>query len=160
MRKILVSECLYGGRPVRYDGGEKAETDQVFLKWKEEGRLVPVCPEVFGGLPIPRPEAQRIGDRVMNIEGKDVTEAYQRGAAEALRLAKEHDSAFCILKQGSPACGSRMIHDGTFSGRKIPGQGVAAELLRGAGFTVFGEDQMDEAAACLAQLEQAEQPLK
>lgn len=153
MKKILVSECLYGGRPVRYDGGEKAETNPIFLQWKEEGRLIPVCPEVFGGLPIPRPEAQRIGDRVINIEGADVTDSYMRGAREALRLAKEWDVALCLMKQGSPACGSRMIHDGTFSGRKIPGQGVATQLLRQEGFAVFGEDQMDEAAEYLQQLE-------
>ena len=62
MKKILVSECLYGGRIVRYDAGDVHETNETFLKWKEEGRLVPICPEVFGGLPIPRPDSQRIGE--------------------------------------------------------------------------------------------------
>ncbi|MDR2132310.1 MAG: 2-thiouracil desulfurase family protein, partial [Clostridiales Family XIII bacterium] len=65
MKKILVSQCLYGGRAVRYDGADIPETDPRFLRWKAEGRLVPVCPEAAGGLPTPRPEAQRVGERVL-----------------------------------------------------------------------------------------------
>ena len=61
MLKILTSECLYGGRVVRYDGGKVPETHPTYLKWKEEGRLIPICPEVFGGLPTPRPDSQRQG---------------------------------------------------------------------------------------------------
>ena len=69
MKKILVSECLYGGRIVRYDGGDVTETNPIFLKWQEEGRLVPICPEVFGVLPIPSPDSQRIGDKVKTGAG-------------------------------------------------------------------------------------------
>lgn len=105
MKKILVSKCLYGGEIVRYDAGDVSEKDSRFLKWKEEGRLIPVCPEVFGGLPIPRPDSQRIGKtKVMAQTGKDVTEEYTKGAEEALRLAKENEVAFCIMKQDSPSC--------------------------------------------------------
>ena len=150
MKKILVSECLYGGRTVRYDGGDIPETDARFLQWKEEGRLVPVCPEVFGGLPTPRPDAQRVGDRVRTRTGKDVTCAYTAGAEEALRLAREHAVAFAILKQGSPSCGSKYIYDGSFDGTKTAGQGLSAEYLRNAGFTVLGEEDMDEAARLIA----------
>ena len=82
MKKILVSECLYGGRIVRYDAGDVTETNPVFLKWKEEGRLVPICPEVFGGLPTPRPDSQRVGDKVMAQTGLDVTEEYTKGAKD------------------------------------------------------------------------------
>jgi uncharacterized protein YbbK (DUF523 family) len=80
MKKILVSECLYGGRVVRYDGGEVPCADPRFLKWKEEGRLIPICPEVFGGLPTPRPDSQRVGDKVKTGTGKDVTKEYTSGA--------------------------------------------------------------------------------
>ena len=153
MKKILVSTCLYGGSIVRYDGKEAAETHPVFLKWKEEGRLVPVCAEVFGGLPTPRPPAQRVGDKVINELGVDVTAEYRAGAVEALRLAREHDVAFAVMKQRSPSCGSKMIYDGTFSGNKIPGQGLAVEYLRNAGFTVFGEEDIDQAALLLAKIE-------
>ena len=84
MKKILVSECLYGGRIVRYDAGDVTETNPVFLKWKEEGRLVPICPEVFEGLPTPRPDSQRVGDKVMAQTGLDVTEGIHKGVQRKL----------------------------------------------------------------------------
>ena len=149
MRKILVSECLYGGRVVRYDGGMTEETDPRFIKWKEEGRLVPICPEVFGGLKTPRPDAQRCGDRIVNKAGQDVTEEFVKGAEEALRLAKENEVIFCIMKQHSPSCGSREIYDGTFTDTIVSGQGLAVEMLRDAGLKVFGEEEMDKAAEAL-----------
>jgi len=150
--KILVSECLYGGRVVRYDGGDVPLLDPVFLKWKEEGRLVPVCPEVFGGLPTPRPDAQRKGDGVFTADGTDFTEPFMKGAEEALRLARENDVCFCIMKADSPSCGSKEIYDGTHTGNKCPGQGLAVELLRNAGYTVFDEDDVAEAAELLSKL--------
>ena len=135
MRKILVSKCLYGGEIVRYDGGDTTEKDPRFLKWKEEGRLVPVCPEVFGGLPTPRPDSQRIGaTKVMAQTGEDVTEEYTKGAEQALLLAKANNVAFCIMKLDSPSCGSKLIYDGTFTDTKVPGQGLAVEYLRNGGF--------------------------
>ena len=153
MQKILVSECLFGGRIVRYDGGEEVETNPIFLKWKEEGRLIPICPEVFGGLPTPRPDSQRVGDKVIAKTGADVTKEYTAGAEEALRLAKEHDVAFCIMKQDSPSCGSKFIYDGTFTDTKIEGQGLAVEYLRNAGFKVFAEEDIEEAEAYLNAIE-------
>lgn len=153
MKKILTSECLYGGRIVRYDAGDCTETNPIYLKWKEEGRLVPVCPEVFGGLPTPRPDSQRVGNKVIACTGPDVTAEYTKGAEEALRLARENDVAFCIMKQESPSCGSKVIFDGTFTDTKIPGQGLAVEYLRDAGFKVFAEEDIEEAAAYLAELE-------
>jgi uncharacterized protein YbbK (DUF523 family) len=149
----LVSECLYGGRAVRYDGGEVPLGDARFLKWKEEGRLVAICPEISGGLPVPRPDCQRAGDRVLTRAGEDVTAAFAAGAEACLRLAKEHDVAFAVMKQSSPSCGSKFIYDGTFTGAKRPGQGLAAELLRRAGFTVFSEGELDEAERMLTGLE-------
>lgn len=153
MKKILVSKCLYGGEPVRYDGKSKAETDLRFLKWKEEGRLIPVCPEVFGGLPTPRADAQRVGDKVIARTGKDVTFEYLKGAHEAVRLAEEHSVLCAIMKEKSPSCGSNVIYDGTFEGGLIPGQGTAVELLRSAGVTVFSEEQLDEVEKMIAENE-------
>lgn len=152
MKKILVSACLYG-QHVRYDDGDVPCLDERFLKWKEEGRLVPICPEVFGGLPIPRPDAQRVGDRVKTQAGNDVTEAFIKGAEEALRLARAHDVAFAILKEDSPSCGSKFIYDGTFTDTKIPGQGLTTEYLRNAGFTVLSEEELDEAERLLKEAE-------
>lgn len=99
MRKILVSRCLYGGEPVRYDGKSKAETNPLFIKWKEEGRLIPICPEVFGGLPTPRSDAQRQYDKVIARNGNDVTAEYLKGAEEAVRLAVAEDVVCAVMKE-------------------------------------------------------------
>ena len=144
MKKILVSQCLYGGDPVRYDGKSKAETDIRFLKWKDEGRLVPVCPEVFGGLPIPRADAQRQGERVITRTGCDVTKEYLKGAEDAVRLAREYGVICALMKEKSPSCGSNRIYDGSFTGNLTDGQGLAVELLRNAGIKVFSEEQLDD----------------
>lgn len=144
MKKILVSQCLYGGEPVRYDGKTKAETDFRFLKWKEQGRLIPICPEVFGGLKVPRVDAQRQGDKIIARTGLDVTGEYTKGAKEAVRLARENNIICAIMKEKSPSCGSKKIYDGTFSGELIEGQGLAVELLREEGFLVFSELELDE----------------
>ncbi len=153
--KILTSQCLFGGDPVRYDGKSKALEDPIYLKWKDEGRLIPVCPEVFGGLPVPRTDAQIVADKVINRDGIDVTDAYMKGALEAVRLAKAHNVAFAVMKEKSPSCGSNQIYDGTFSGNKISGQGLAVRLLREAGIKVFSEEELPQAAAFLAELQRS-----
>lgn len=150
--KILVSACLLG-QQVRYDGGGKLCEEARFLQWQAEGRFVPVCPEVAGGLPTPRPPAQIRGDRVVTEQGDDLTEAFDRGAELALQAAQTHNVALAILKQSSPSCGSLFVYDGTFSGVKRPGEGRTAALLRKHGFKVFGEDQLEEAERELARLE-------
>jgi uncharacterized protein YbbK (DUF523 family) len=142
MKKILVSSCLYGDL-VRYDGCLAPCLDERFLKWKKEGRLIPVCPEVFGGLPTPRPPSQRLGDQVIDSNGSDVTKEFTLGALEALRLAEVNDVAFAIMKSKSPSCGSKMIYDGNFTGKLIEGEGLAVESLRKAGFTVLDENELD-----------------
>ena len=148
-KKILVSACLYGGGPYRYDGRDKLCQDPRFRRWQEEGILIPVCPEVLGGLPVPRPPSERRGDRVVNSEGADVTEAYRRGAAEACRIAQEAGCRIAVLKAKSPACGNREIYDGTFSRRLVPGMGVCAQALTDLGLRVFNETELDLAEALI-----------
>jgi uncharacterized protein YbbK (DUF523 family) len=145
--KILVSECLYGGTVVRYDGKTCPCLDARFLRWKAEGRLVPCCPEVAGGLSVPRPPSERAGDKVISVDGQDVTAAFLRGAEQALKLAELHRVGFAIMKECSPSCGSCRIHDGTFSGETKAGMGVAVEKLRAAGIPVFSEQTLDAAVA-------------
>jgi uncharacterized protein YbbK (DUF523 family) len=153
VRKILVSACLLGHK-VRYDGGGVLWPDPRLQKWLEEERLVPVCPEVEGGLPTPRPPAQIRDGRVVTGDGTDVTVPFDRGAQAALDLARKHGAVLAILKQSSPSCGSLQIYDGTFSGRKIPGEGRTTALLRRHGIQVFGEDQLDEVEQALLLQEQ------
>lgn len=143
MKKILVSRCLYGDKPVRYDGKTKEERDPRFLKWKEDDRLIPVCPEVDGGLPVPRTDAQRVGNQVITRDGRDVTREYRKGAEIALEQALQEDVLCAVLKEKSPSCGSSRVYDGTFEGTLIEGQGLTTEMLREAGIRVYSEEELD-----------------
>ena len=135
--KILVSACLLGCA-CRYDGGSKGCEKVIALA--EKHRLVPVCPEQLGGLPTPRPPAEIRGNRVMNREGADVTQQYQKGAEETLRLAQLLGCGCAILKARSPSCGSGSIYDGAFCGVLTEGDGVTARLLKAKGLPVLTEE--------------------
>lgn len=162
MQHVLVSACLLGQR-VRFDGAHKQAHSDVLQRWLDQGRVVPFCPEVAGGLPVPRPAAEiargaggaqmLAGDaRVLTRAGDDVSAAFVAGARQALALAQVHGIRVAVLKDGSPSCGAATIHDGTFTGTRIAGLGVTAALLREAGVQVFSELQFDEADAALAAL--------
>jgi uncharacterized protein YbbK (DUF523 family) len=160
MQKILVSRCLLGHR-VRYDGGSSGPFDQL-QAWRDEGRVVPLCPEVAGGLPTPRAAAEIPGGQgsevldgqaaVMTTEGEDVSAQFLSGAYQALELVQRHAIRVAILKANSPSCGNLLTYDGTFSGVKVSGEGVTAALLRRHGVLVFSELELDEAATALANL--------
>ena len=139
--RILVSACLLGVY-CRYNG--EREQMEGIERLMERAELIPVCPEILGGLPTPRPAAERVGNRVMNREGADVTEAYRRGAEETLRLAELFGAKMALLKERSPSCGMGKIHDGSFLGRIVDGSGVTAELLAAHGISVYGESCIDE----------------
>ena len=139
--KILVSACLLGINS-RYCGGGCLNEDVVYLA--KDHSLIPVCPEQLGGLPTPRgPDEIRSG-RVYEKSGKDNTEEFTRGAEETLRIGILLGADMAILKQNSPSCGSSMIYDGTFSGKKIPGSGITAALLIKNGIRVISEEEIAE----------------
>lgn len=137
--KILISACLLG-LACRYDGKGKAYAGISQLIAKHE--LIPICPECYGGLPTPRPPAERRGERVCTESGTDVTLQYRKGAEEALKLAQIYGCQWAVLKEKSPSCGSGEIYDGTFSRRLAAGDGVTAELLKANGMHVIGESQL------------------
>ena len=139
--KILISACLLGVR-CRYDGASKPHPLAEELVKRHE--LIPVCPEQMGGLPTPRPPAERQGDRVVSVEGVDVTEQYRRGAEEALRLCRLFGCEAAVLKERSPSCGRGAVYDGTFTGNLAVGDGVTAQLLVEAGISVYGESRLKE----------------
>lgn len=139
--RLLISACLLGC-PCRYDGASKEYPLAKELARRYE--LVPVCPEQLGGLPTPRPPAERRGDLVVTRDGTDVTARYRRGAEETLRLCRLLRCEAAVLKERSPSCGHGRIYDGTFSGTLVPGSGVTAELLSVRGVPVYGEFQMEE----------------
>lgn len=162
MHRILVSACLIG-QPVGFDGRSRPQEGGLFERWRAEGRLVSFCPEVRGGLPVPRPPAEIVGGtggdvldgraKVLTVQGTDVTEQFLSGARQALDKARSYGIRLAILKQRSPSCGSLQIYDGSFSKRSIPGEGVTTALLERDGIRVFGEDSVELAAAYLAGLD-------
>jgi uncharacterized protein YbbK (DUF523 family) len=164
MHKILISGCLIG-QLVRFDGNHKLQDSAILKRWQDEGRLVPVCPEVLGGLGVPRPAAEIQNSdgkavlqgqgRVQSKTGEDITAAFQTGAKAALEKAVEAGARLAILKENSPSCGVRNVYDGTFSGVKLPGQGVTSALLSEAGLAVFSEHEVEQAHDWLTQLEAA-----
>ena len=139
---ILVSHCLLG-EPCRYDGASRLDR-QVLELHKAGHTLIPVCPEVLGGLDTPRAPAELQPDgRVVNGDGEDVTAAYRVGAEAALRIAREQGCTLAVLKARSPSCGCGEIYDGTFTRTLKGGWGVAARLLLEAGVTVMDEENLD-----------------
>lgn len=136
--KILVSACLLGVC-CRYDG--QAKPHEGVLSLLERHTLIPVCPEIYGGLATPRPAAERVGKRVLTAQGGDVTAQYRRGAEETLRLGRLYGCEAALLKERSPSCGSGVIHNGRFDGGLAPGDGVTAALLRANGIAVYGESE-------------------
>lgn len=159
MQKILISACLLGER-VRYHGGDARAEHPALTRWRDEGRLVRACPEVDGGLTTPRPAAEitigAMGRRVLTVAGEDVTPAFERGAAAAVEACAASGIRMAILKDGSPSCGSRAIYDGTFSGRRVTGQGLTAARLVAAGIRIFRETEIDAAVLYLRTLEGSE----
>lgn len=141
MKPILVSACLLGTN-CKYSGGNNLCPAVVHLA--EHYSLIPVCPEQLGGLPTPRSPAERQGTAVVSCEGNDVTVQYQKGAEEALKLAQLFGCDTAILKARSPSCGHGIIYDGTFTGTKIPGSGVAAALLEEAGLIIYTEQDFPD----------------
>ncbi len=137
---ILISACLLGVN-CRYDGGGKLidQIDQL----KERYNLIPVCPEVYGGLQTPREPAEIIDEKVINRKGEDVSQNFTRGANETLHLAELYNCKYAILKERSPSCGFGEIYDGTFSGRLVKGNGYTAELLSKNGIKIIGESGID-----------------
>jgi len=103
-----------------------------------------VCLEVLGGLPTPRPPAERRGNKVLTKEGEDVTSAFLAGADKTLKLAKQYGCSVAILKERSPSCGYDKIYGGTFSGTLVDGSGITAEPLAQNGVTILGESGVAE----------------
>ena len=156
MERILVSACLIGW-PVRWDGAARpfargTDAHDLLARWAEEGRLVPLCPEVAAGLSTPRPAVEiAAGHTAAEVLAgtADVTDAagasfgaeFREGARIAAATARVRGCRFALLTDGSPSCGVTRIADGAFSGAKRPGEGVVAHALRAAGLEVFADPE-------------------
>lgn len=139
--KLLISACLCG-QNTKYSGGNNALKNLELLEQKFI--LIPICPEVMGGLSTPRDPSEQKGDKVFSNKGKNVTKEFELGAYTALKIAKENGATLALLKEASPSCGSHLIYDGSFSGTKIAGEGVATKLLRENQIIIYSENQIDE----------------
>lgn len=137
--RILVSACLLG-KNCKYSGGNNY--DQAVVDFVQGHRVIPVCPEVLGGLPIPRSPAELVDGVVINKAGISVDEQFRAGAEKALAIAKQNGAELAILQSRSPSCGVKEIYDGSFTGRKIPGQGVFAEMLQQAGIPALDAGEL------------------
>lgn len=138
---ILVSHCFLG-EPCRYDGQSRLDRQIVELH-RAGHQVIPVCPELLGGLDVPRSPAEIQPDgRVLTRDGQDVTAAYRAGAERVLEIAREHNCTVAVLKARSPSCGSGKIYDGTFTHTLKSGWGVAARLLAEAGIEVMDEEHL------------------
>jgi len=157
---LLVSACLLG-MCTACDGGSRPHP--ALQAWAAQGCVVPVCPEVAGGLPVPRLPAEIQGGdgadvldgraRVVTASGEDVTAQYLVGARAALEAARRFGLCRAVLKARSPSCGVGQVYDGTFTHRLRPGDGVMAALLKREGITVHskeevGEEMHDDATDC------------
>ena len=140
--KLLISACLLGV-PCRYDGQSKPYPGIVEML-SERYELIPVCPEIYGGLSTPRTPSERVGSRVMMRDGRDVTENYRKGAEATLALAVTLGARIALLKAKSPSCGKGKIYDGSFCANLVSGNGVTADLLITNGITVYTEDEIKQ----------------
>ena len=135
--KITVSACLLG-HDCKYNGGNNRS--QKVLDYLEGHEVIPVCPEVAGGLPIPRVPVELKNGRAINRNGEDVTEFFRRGVEK--EMAKMQDIDLAILQPRSPSCGCKQIYDGTFRKSLIDGKGMFAQALEKAGIPMLDGDDV------------------
>ena len=127
MMKIAVSACLLGEN-CKYNGGNNFS--QKVIEFVKGHEVVPVCPEVLGGLPVPRESAEIVDGNVIQKNGNSVDAEFRKGAQIALKKILDQAVDMVILQSRSPSCGVKMIYDGSFSGKLISGQGIFAKLLK------------------------------
>ena len=137
--KIAVSACLLG-HDCKYNGGNNRS--QKVLDYIKGHEVIPVCPEVAGGLPVPRVPVELKDGRAINQNGKDVTEFFCRGVEK--EMAKMQDIDLAILQPRSPSCGCKQIYDGTFSKTLVNGKGMFAQALAEAGIRMLDGDDVPE----------------
>lgn len=159
MTAILVSACLLGQK-VRYDGAAKTLADERLSRWAANGWLRPICPELLGGLPVPRLPAEiepghdgasvlSGQGRILDLHGGDVTDAFMQGASIAVAQAQKHGCKYALLTEASPSCGTDVIYSGHHDGVRRAGMGVVTAALVQAGVQVFSSEQIEELAVLI-----------
>ena len=138
---ILVSACLLGEN-CKYNGGNNR--NERVLRYVQGHEVIPVCPEVLGGLPCPRKPVEWVGERVLTQDGDDCTVNFRIGVQKALETIADQHVDLAILQSRSPTCGVKQIYDGTFSGVRIDGQGALAKALAARGIPLMDAEDVPE----------------
>lgn len=141
MEKIIVSACLLGDK-CRYDG--HSNYVPLIKELKEKYEIIVICPEVNGGLSIPRIPSEIKGDRVINKKGKDVTKYFDKGVDYVMQVVKYFNIKKAVLKEKSPSCGVHYIYDGSHTGKVIDGQGWLTRKLVEFGVSIYNENEIEE----------------
>ncbi len=144
---ILVSACLLG-QHVRYDGNHAQLADSELLtQLRAKFKVIPICPEILGGLPTPRPpvEIQQHKERIEVVDDTGVlsTAAFIKGAEQACAIANKHKAKRVLLKSKSPSCGRGLIYDGSFTGQLREGDGITVQYLQAMGVQVYHEEEVE-----------------
>ena len=139
MEKILVSACLLGIN-CRYD--DTNNYNEKVIKYIKDKEVIPICPEIMGGLSTPRIPAEIVFDKVINKDNVDVTDNFNKGANEVLKLCKLLGCKKALLKAKSPSCGVGLIYDGTFSKKLISGDGFTTRVLKENNIEVLTEEDI------------------
>jgi len=138
---ILVSACLLGEN-CKYNGGNNR--NERVLRYVAGHEVIPVCPEMLGGLPCPRKPVEWVGNRVLTKDGDDCTEAFRLGVQRAMDIIANKQIDLAILQSRSPTCGVKQIYDGTFSGTRINGMGALARALAASGIPLMDAEDVPE----------------
>ena len=141
MQNVLISACLLGV-DCKYNGSNNKLDEETINLLKEKYNLIPVCPEIMGGMPTPRNPVEIKCGKVFDCDGVEFTKEFEKGSEEVLKLAKLNDTTIAILKENSPSCGSNYIYDGTFNHQKIKGMGIAALKLSKENIKLFTEENV------------------
>ena len=137
--KIMISACL-AGENCKYDGGNNR--NEALLEILAGHDIIPVCPEVAGGLPVPRLPVELVNGRAVNRDSTDMDSAFRKGAEKTLKIAEREKPDLIILQSRSPSCGVNEIYDGSFTGKKIPGHGIFAGMAISAGYKVIDVEDL------------------
>ena len=139
--RIVVSACLLGEN-CKYNGGNNR--NERVLRYVAAHEVIPVCPEMLGGLPCPRKPVEWVGERVLTRDGADCTEAFRLGVQRAVDIIGDRQIDLAILQSRSPTCGVKQIYDGTFSGVRIDGQGALAKAMKDRGIPLMDAEDVPE----------------
>ncbi len=132
---------------MKYNGGNNRHEELLEILQGQE--VIPVCPETWGGLGVPRDPAERNAGKVISCRGRDVTAEYMHGTQLCLEKIRQENVRLVILKARSPACGKDWIYDGSFSHTLIAADGTLAEAVKKAGIPLYSEEETGAVRQCI-----------